>query len=407
MSIDRLSLGAIGPGLYVHVPFCRRRCGYCGFASSVYDAGRAARYLDALTREFTARTGGGGGGESGGGRRFRTVFVGGGTPTALGAEALFRLLTLLRTAADADAEISMEANPGGFDRELAEAAREGGVNRISFGAQSFNPRGLSALDRRQDPDDAARAVERARAAGIGRIGLDLIAGWPGQNIDDWRADLRAALALAPDHLSCYGLSVEEGTPLARAVASGAVLPPDEDFDRAAWDSAGELLEQAGLPRYEISNHARPGFECRHHLNYWTGGEYIGLGAAAHSHENGVRRANTADPEAYIAAWSASSGAKAAKAGMAESAEVFAEALPGEAKARETLTVWLRLAAGVDREAFFARTGFLLDELLARELPGLLSSGGLVWSKDARRLRLSDAAFPVADAVLSELVADAI
>jgi len=373
------------PGLYVHVPFCRRRCGYCAFHAGEHRPAAAARWLEALGREADARARG---------RACATAYVGGGTPTALDDGTLARLLARLAPLARRAREYTVEANPGRLSPARARLLRRGGADRLSLGVQTFQPRGLAALGRVQAPGAAAEAVAAARRAGFRRIGLDLIAGWPGQTLAEWRDDLGRAAALGPEHLSCYGLSVEPGTRLAAAAAAGRAALPDGDFGRDCWDEADRILARAGYARYETSNFCRPGGECLHHAAAWTGGEYVGLGPAAHSHLRGRRSANVADTARYAARWLGEEPG---------GTEVFSEILPPAAKARETLVLWLRLSEGADREAFARRTGLALEEAAGGVLPGLLARGLLEWSGGGRRLRLPPALRPVADGVLCELV----
>lgn len=376
-----------GPGLYIHVPFCARRCGYCDFYSLARpDADAdAARYLDALDAE--ARRGPPGFHAS-------TIFIGGGTPTHLNPSSLDRLLRIARTAShhtDALEEWTVEANPGTLTGRTLDTLRAHGVTRLSIGGQTFDPDRLRLLDRIHDPEDIRAAVREARAAGFAEISLDLMYGLPGQSVEDVRSDVRAALALSPDHLSPYALTVEEGTPLQQKIAVGAApAPPEDDIVRDQYDAIRECLDAAGWEHYEISNFCRPGHPCRHNLLYWTGGHYLGLGPAAHSHWNGRRWANAPDLGHWAAAQA--SGAQNQESG---------ECLPPDRRARETLVCALRLIAGVDRAGFQLRTGFDYEDLCGRELDELERQGLVV--RTAHRLRLADSALFVSDTVFAALV----
>lgn len=368
----------------MHIPFCLSRCAYCAFASQLYDEALARACVDTIRREIEGLP-----------DDFRpvTAYVGGGTPTVLPPDLLQSLLRAVAQRLSAEAsEFTVEANPGTLTPELPARLREAGVNRLSMGAQTFSPTGLAVLGRIHTTEDIHTSVDYARAAGMERLSLDLIHGWPGQTLADWEEDLAAAIGLGVGHLSCYGLTLEEGTRLARQVDGGEAILGSEESAREIFDLTEVRLRSAGILRYEISNHARPGKECRHNLTYWTGGEYFGVGPAAHSHWQGRRFANDEAVQTYLR--------RRAEEGTAVS---FSERLSPEARAREGVVMGLRLTAGIDCESFRARTGFALDELLKDELGPLLGAGWLQWSEDGSHLRLSANAVPVADSVLAELV----
>ncbi len=370
-------------GLYVHIPFCIRRCAYCAFASGLYDPVRADRYLTALTSEFSSRLPG---------FAPETVYIGGGTPTSLSPGQLTRLLDLVRQLdLSRLREFTIEANPGTLNMEKAILLKEAGVNRVSLGVQTFRAEGLQTLSRPHHAKQARLAVSLCHEAGLNEISLDFIYAWPGQKLAWWREDLEKALRLNIEHLSCYCLTNEPGTPLSRLIETGRLTTLAETEERALFDLTGEFLPARGMRRYEIGNFCLPGHECRHNLNYWTGGDYHGLGCGAHSHVDGMRFANSDDTETYIR-----------KLRQSGSARVFCETLPPERAARECAVIWLRMSEGIDGAAFHARTGFELQELFSAELPPLMEQGWLEWSPN-RCLRLSDQALPVADSVLSELV----
>ncbi len=312
---------------YVHIPFCERVCPYCDFTvvagrDDLYD-----RYLEAVIAEIDAEMPWG---------PLDSVFVGGGTPSKFGADRLNTIVTSLRDrfAIAAGAEISLEANPEDWTLETALELRAGGFNRVSFGAQSFEPEVLAYLGRIHGPDDIAAAVESARSGGFESVNLDLIFGSPCER--DWRGTVMAALDLSPDHLSAYALTVERGTPLSRAVAAGAPAP-DADDQAAKWELASSLAEAAGLVRYEVSNFARPGHHCRYNLGVWAQGEYLGFGVGAHGFRNGVRRRNVRRVEAYLE-----------RVGRGVGPVQGTEDITGWAAEQERLMLGLRLAAGVSR-----------------------------------------------------------
>lgn len=282
-------------GLYIHIPFCLRKCLYCDFPSvagreELYDT-----YITALGREFA----GWGGVLSG--CEVDTVYVGGGTPTALPAGLLARLGDILRAYVPMAAveEFTVEANPGTLTAEKLAVLRAAGVNRLSLGVQAFDDKVLMAAGRIHSADEALAAVELAAAAGFANLSLDLMYGLPGQSLASFRSGLRQAVALPVSHLSVYGLKVEEGTPFACRQAKGELPLPDEDEEEAMYELATTFLPDCGLDRYEISNFARSGAACRHNLKYWRYRPYLGLGAAAHSFWQGERLANIAAVDEYI------------------------------------------------------------------------------------------------------------
>lgn len=261
--------------LYVHVPFCHTICGYCDFYSQVYDKDAAEPLVDALIRELDCYC------ESMN-VRCDTVFVGGGTPTTLPAPQLSRLLGRLRETLDRDSavEFTCEANPATVTPEIAAALSEGGVNRVSLGAQSFDRSELHVLERIHRPEQVGQTVRAIRDAGIRRINVDLIFAIPGQTLEKWLNNLQAAMDLGVDHLSCYGLTYERGTPLFEQLERGQVQRVDEELEARMYEATIDTLALAGYGQYEISNFARPGCECQHNLRYWMHEPYVGVGPSA-------------------------------------------------------------------------------------------------------------------------------
>jgi len=292
--------------LYVHIPFCVAKCGYCDFNSyaleGLLETGRAGadwapRYADALLREMEARCRALGLG----GRGVETLFFGGGTPSLFPPEETARVLDALKRRFDLspEAEVTLEANPGAADAARFAALREAGVSRLSIGVQTFDDLALRRLDRAHTGEEARAAFRAAREAGFGNVSLDLMFGIPFQTLADAASDLEAALALGPEHISAYELTIEPGTAFHALHARGRLAGlPDEEAALAMWELRDRLLSRAGYERYEISNFARPGFRCRHNLNYWRRGEYLGLGAGAHSFIGGRRLWNHARPDVY-------------------------------------------------------------------------------------------------------------
>jgi oxygen-independent coproporphyrinogen-3 oxidase len=367
---------------YIHVPFCAHHCGYCDFAVAVGHDERIDDYLRAIDAEMS---------RLGQPQRVRTLFLGGGTPTYLNPRQLERLLSSVRTRLllDTDGEFSIEANPAGLDGDKVHVLATHGVNRVSLGAQSFHADLLRLLERDHQPADVPRAIERVRRH-IANISLDLIFGVPGQSLVQWQEDLDRALALEPQHISTYGLTYEKGTRLWKQRRAEEVCPVEEDAELAMYTHAMDRLSQAGLEHYEISNHARPGFRCRHNETYWANEAYFGFGVGAASYIRGVRRLNTRDLSGYI---------RRALAG--QSTHFQSEELPPRERAMETIAVQLRRAAGIERSAFREQTGFAINELLEPALAGLVRLG-LLEDTDLR-IALTRAGKCVADAVIQEIM----
>ncbi len=325
-------------GLYLHIPFCTHRCEYCSFYLEVYHEGRVARFLEALSAEIRFYA------ERNVSRDdpFHSIYFGGGTPTVLRGRRLVRLLAEIRQMLPvaAECEVCVEAHPATTSEADLAMLAESGVNRISFGAESMNEEELLRIGRRAAVSDTARAVFQARKAGFTNINLDLMYGLPGQSIEDWRQTIAHSLDLSPAHLSCYALTIEPGTKLAHDIVQNRIPGPDEGLQLAMDETAHEMLDRAGYHRYEISNYAKTGFECRHNLLYWTGGEYLGLGPSAQSFVDGVRFGNVADLSAYERA-------------LTESrlpVEGFAKLSRGEQQ-RDAVVFGLRLARGVPADIF--------------------------------------------------------
>jgi putative oxygen-independent coproporphyrinogen III oxidase len=282
-------------GIYVHVPFCLTRCGYCDF-NAYADLGHLrSRYVAALLREAELAA------PSWRGKAMASVFLGGGTPTTLEAADLKAMLAHLRDRFEVEenAEVTIEANPDTVDRQMLEQLRDAGYSRLSMGAQSFDPLVLRSLDRVHQVSSVCDAFRAARDAGYDNVNLDLIYGAEAETLESWEATLREAVALAPEHVSAYALTIEPATPLGRKVASGVAATPDPDLQADMFELACGLLGGAGYLHYEVSNWARPGYECRHNLGYWRRGAYLGLGAGAHGFRGGVRSWNVRPPQEYL------------------------------------------------------------------------------------------------------------
>ncbi len=284
-------------GLYLHVPFCRQRCHFCAFYLETARDERIARFRTAMEQELRLYRQVDGVAE----RPVRTIYIGGGTPTVLPAETLIGFLSAARAtwAVDPGAEITVEAHPSTVTAQDLHRLREAGVTRVSMGAESMLQQDFPPLGRPGTVADTRAAVAAARAADMVNVNLDLMYGLPGQRLEAWTESLRAVLDLEPTHVSCYALTIEEGTTLAQQIARGDVPAPDEALQIAMDAAAEDLLAWAGYRRYEISNYAKPGWECRHNLRYWTNQDYLGLGPSAQSYVDGVRFGVVDDLTAYL------------------------------------------------------------------------------------------------------------
>lgn len=370
---------------YVHVPFCAHKCGYCDFASVAGQDDRAEEYLKALEAEMAAVLGTP--------RSVSTLFVGGGTPTYLAAKLLERLLERLEYwfRPTAEFEYTVESNPNTLSAEKVAILADRGVNRVSLGAQSFEPRLLTQLERNHDPDSVGRAFELLRPR-IENLSLDLIFGVPTQTEEDWARDLERALALEPEHLSTYGLTYEKGTRLWSQRRLGVVRPVDEELERRMYEHAIDRLAAVGFAHYEISNFARGGMRraCRHNLVYWANDAYFGFGTGAAAYRRGERTLNTRELGAYI---------ERCRTGRSPVSQ--REKLEPEPRARETAILQLRRLSGLERASFEARTGFAIDELAGRAIEQFTRLGFM--EDDGASIRLSRSGLPVADGILQTLL----
>jgi oxygen-independent coproporphyrinogen-3 oxidase len=283
-------------GIYVHVPFCLTRCGYCDFNAYAGLDHLASPYVAALLREADLAA------PAWADDEVVSVFLGGGTPTTLEVADLKALFVRLRDRflVSQDAEVTIEANPDTVDRVKLTGLLEAGFARLSMGAQSFDRAVLAALERTHDPDSVRRAMRAARGAGFANVNLDLIYGADGETLDSWERSLREAVDLEPEHVSAYALTIEPSTPLGRKVERGVVRGPDPDLQADMFELACVCLAEAGYHHYEVSNWAKPGYECVHNLGYWERRPYVGLGAGAHSYRDDRRWWNVRPPEEYLA-----------------------------------------------------------------------------------------------------------
>ncbi len=369
--------------LYIHIPFCLRKCPYCDFNSYAGLASLIPDYLDATVLELRRAIAG----NNLAGRPLSTIYLGGGTPSLLSAEQVSRLLGAVREcmSVSADCEITVEANPGTIDAAKLAGYAETGVNRLSLGVQSFDDDVLACLGRIHTAREAAEAVALAEEAGFTNISIDLMWAVPGQTLSEWCRTLREACRLRPTHISAYCLTYEEGTPFYERRIRGELAAASEELELEMLHATIDILKAAGYLHYEISNFARPGFECRHNLAYWTGADYLGVGAGAHSHVRGLRWWNVRGPERYIARISA--GASPVEA---------SERLEGRRRAGEMLLVGLRLMDGVRFGDVDRRTGTECRGVFADELRELSERGLVSVTDDC--LRLTKTGLELADEV---------
>jgi oxygen-independent coproporphyrinogen-3 oxidase len=375
--------------LYVHVPFCFHKCHYCDFYSITRQGeARMDQFVDLMLREAEMWR------ETPVGRDAvpQTVFFGGGTPTLLPENLMRRLLAGLRERLDLSRvnEWTVEANPATVDTNYLAMLRANGVDRISFGAQSFDRRELTILERHHDPDDVPRSIAAARSAGFSRLNVDLIYAIPGQDLPSWSRSLEAALALQTPHVSAYNLTYEPNTPMAVKKRLGHFEPVDEDVELAMLHHARDRLARDGYEAYEVSNYALPGEACRHNLVYWTGGNYIGLGPSAASHVEGWRWRN----RPHLGEWE-----RAVSSGTLPAADV--EQLSPQHRAGELAMLMLRLAKGIEFDHFTKRTGHHPRERFRQQLDRLLPAG-LITISD-RSVTLTERGIDVADAIAAEFL----
>jgi len=341
-------------GLYLHIPFCLKKCAYCDFNSRAPRPGEVDSYLSALQKEIATVP-------ALAGRSLSSLYIGGGTPTILTVEQFRRLFAALHSVFhwNDGMEITVEANPGTVDLSFLRQLRSLGVNRLSLGIQSFRDSLLRRMGRIHSGADGRAAIEAARKAGFENLGADLIYALPGQAPADWEEDLAELLGYRPEHLSLYALSVEPGTPFARAEKEGKLLLPAEEEEVEMFRRAVEITGERGYEHYEISNFALPGCFSRHNSRYWTMEEYYGAGAGAHSflwREDPVRFHNEPDPAAYVG-----------RIGRGESPVAGREVLEKKTLLSEAMMLGLRRTAGVDMEKFHGKYGVEPAEYFAEDL----------------------------------------
>lgn len=369
-------------GLYLHIPFCIKKCAYCDFVSAHAPEEVQAAYFSALRKEIANWKG----------KELDTVFLGGGTPSCVDARhivALFSCIYEMMSVAK-DAEITMEANPGTLTPENLQVYRDCGVNRISLGVQSFQNKELHALGRIHNAVDVFHAVDRIHSAGIENLNLDLMLATPYQTRASLHDTLEKAVSLSPAHISAYSLIVEPGTPFYEQQKAGQLPLPDEDLERDLCDGAYEFLQARGYMQYEISNYAKPGFACRHNLKYWQCMPYLGLGAAAHGYDGDVRVENTPDVADYIHRMNTSGTAVLKETSLSE-----------EDKISEYIIMALRLVRGLDFSDFSRRFGFPFLEQYEDTIRKYERGG--FFQIDSGRICFTQKGFAVSNAILADFV----
>ena len=366
-------------GLYIHIPFCKSRCSYCGFFSTTMLDLRQ-QYVDALCQEMKMRCQGA--------ENISTIYLGGGTPSQLTTDQLRQILhrAYIYNKVEKDAEVTIEVNPDDVTERFANDLTQLPVNRISMGVQTFDDKRLRFLHRRHTAEQVTTAVDRLRAAGIKNISIDLMYGFPGETIADCEADIAKALSLQVEHISTYCLMIEEDTQLQQMLQQGNITETEEELERQMYETIINRLEDGGYEQYELSNFARPGFHSRHNSSYWDGTPYIGIGAAAHSYDIESRSWNIADIKQYIQ-------------GMANSQRIYEEErLDSDTRYNDAITVALRTSRGLDLQALSPKHRTYCLENAQRYL-----DDGLLERTQGNRLRLTRRGLFVSDMIMSNLI----
>ena len=366
-------------GLYIHIPFCKSRCIYCGFFSTTMLDLRQ-QYVDALCQEMKMRCQGA--------ENISTIYLGGGTPSQLTTDQLRQILhrAYIYNKVEKDAEVTIEVNPDDVTERFANDLTQLPVNRISMGVQTFDDKRLRFLHRRQTAEQVTTAVDRLRAAGIKNISIDLMYGFPGETIADCEADIAKALSLQVEHISTYCLMIEEDTQLQQMLQQGNITETEEELERQMYETIINRLEDGGYEQYELSNFARPGFHSRHNSSYWDGTPYIGIGAAAHSYDIKSRSWNIADIKQYIQ-------------GMTNSQRIYEEErLDSDTRYNDAITVALRTSRGLDLKALSPKHRTYCLENAQRYL-----DDGLLERTQDNRLRLTRRGLFVSDMIMSNLI----
>jgi len=376
-------------GLYIHIPFCVKKCNYCDFLSAPADDATKVRYVEALCKEIAGYK------ETAKAYRLATIYFGGGTPSVLEASLIEKILSAVKAGFEVDeaAEVTLEVNPGTVSLDKLKRYRQLGINRLSIGVQSAKEEELALLGRIHTFEEAKQTFFWAREAGFTNLSLDLISALPGQSLEDYKENVEAILALKPEHISSYSLIVEEGTPFYELYAEGKEKEsdlPEEEIDREMYAYTKARLKKAGYERYEISNYAKPGFESRHNSSYWIGTEYLGMGLGASSLFTNARFHNETDLTAYMEAIE-----------NGQDIRLDTERLVPEEQMEEFMILGLRMMRGISREEFRNRFGKPIETVYGSALKKLENQGLLY--KDGDRIALTETGIDVSNRVFVEFV----
>lgn len=372
--------------MYIHIPFCRSKCFYCDFASFAKCEQEYIPYIKSLIQEMQEHQ------DLLQEHEIRTVFIGGGTPTVLPPSCITLLMDALHShfSIRKDAEITIESNPGTLSKDMLITLRENGLNRLSIGLQTLHDPLLKTIGRIHSAEDLLENFHMARCLGFDNINLDLMFSLPGQKMEAWKDTIQKVIELSPEHISCYSLIVEEGTPFADWYQEGRFSMPDEELDRSMYHWARKTLQRTGYHQYEISNFAKEKKECRHNLVYWRAEEYIGLGLGAHSYFQGTRYHNTYDLKTYIRA----------RGNLGEIREDF-EPYERRKAYEEYMFLGLRLLEGVSEGAFLQRFGCSLQEIYGVQIQKLIQSKLI--KQEGERVRLTKRGLDLSNLVFEEFL----
>lgn len=364
----------MGKGLYLHIPFCRKKCLYCCFYSIEYSEGMADLYVSAILKQLKEPD-----------QNFSSAYIGGGTPSILSIDLLDKLLTSLSALVKDNAEFTIEVNPESVDKERLGLFIEKGINRISIGVQSFDDKKLKILGRQHNAAQALKAIELSKKAGFNNINIDMMFGVSGEDLKAWQSELAKAAVSGVQHISCYSLSYEKDTPFFKMKEEKAVAPLDDETLADMYGCAVSYLSRMGFERYEVSNFSKPGFRCMHNLNYWDNNSYIGIGPSAVSYIDGVRSENIRGVKEYI-------NRHEKNIDLNISME---ELLPVQ-RAKETAAIKIRTKDGINYDWFKNQTGFDFLETEKEALERLMEQGLIEYDK--KDIRLTDKGFLFADTV---------
>lgn len=369
-------------GLYVHIPFCLKKCAYCDFASSNEPVSVHKKYFDALKKEISLY-------ES---SLIDTIFIGGGTPSSVDEKYIYELLDTISRymKIDTAAEITIELNPGTIDKNKLISYKSCGINRISLGTQSMQDNELLSLGRIHNSKQIIDAVSLIKQCGFKNYNLDLMLATPDQTIDSLRDTLEKAVFLSPTHISAYSLIIEEGTPFYEMYNKGILNLPNEDDERKMYDMVIFLLRAYGYMQYEISNFAKPGYECKHNLKYWKCLPYIGVGAAAHSYYNGARYANTSNTYEYISMINENGSAK-----------ITNQTLSFDERVSDYIIMALRLTKGIELDDFYSKFGFRFEEKYKEIIDKYIQTNFL--TRTDTHISFTKSGFSVSNSILCEFV----